>query len=113
MSTEKSSRLDRPALQRIAETFKLFGDATRLSILQALREGPRPVNDLVEELGTSQANISKHLKLLHDGGLVARDKQGMQVFYAIDNEIIFPLCELVCGKLNEEAVAAQQFSFEI
>ena len=73
MSRTKKPQLDRPALEQIAETFKLFSDATRLSILQALREGPRPVNDIVEELGTSQANISKHLKLLYDGGLLSRE----------------------------------------
>lgn len=113
MSNKNKPTLDRSALERIAETFKLFSDATRLSIIQALRDGPRPVNDLVEELGTTQANISKHLKLLHDGGLVAREKQGMQVFYSIDNDIVFPLCELVCGKLNEDVAVAKQFSFEI
>lgn len=113
MSRGKKPKLDRAALERVAETFKLFSDATRLSILQALREGPRAVNDLVHELGTSQANISKHLKLLYDGGLVSRDKQGMQVFYEIDNEIVFPLCELVCGKLNEDAVASKQVRFQI
>ena len=111
--TEKKSSLDRQALERIAETFKLFGDATRLAILQSLREGPRPVGELVETLGTTQANISKHLRILYEGGLVAREKRGMQVFYSIDSQIVFPLCELVCGKLNRATEAANQITFDI
>ena len=115
MSTEKNAKspLDRQALEKISETFKLFSDATRLAILQALKAAPRSVNDLVDELGTSQGNISKHLRILFEGDLLAREKRGMQVFYSIDNDIDFPLCELVCTKLNRQVKDAVQFSFEI
>lgn len=112
MLIEKPS-LDRFSLERIAETFKLFGDATRLGILQALREGPRSVNDLVEVLGTTQANISKHLRLLRDGGLLESEKKGIQVFYSIGDDMVFPLCELVCGKLNRDIASARDLNFEI
>lgn len=113
MSNQKDTKLDRDALERVAETFKLFSDATRLAILQALRDGPKPVNELVEELGTTQANISKHLRMLREGGLLTSEKKGIHVHYSIDDEIIFPLCELVCGKLNRDIEAASKLNFEI
>jgi len=113
MSTDKKPHLDRDALERVAETFKLFSDATRLAILQALREEARPVNELVNELGTTQANISKHLRLLREGGLLTSEKRGIQVFYSINDEIVFPMCELVCGKLNRDIEAAQNMNFSI
>ncbi len=105
--------LGREDLERIAEIFRVFSEATRLGILQALRHGERSVNELVEQLGTTQANISKQLRILHDARLLARSKRGTQVFYALDDEMITPLCELVCGKLNRDASRRPYLEFSI
>jgi DNA-binding transcriptional ArsR family regulator len=107
------SPLGRDDLERIAEIFRVFSEATRLAILQALREGEQSVNELVEKLGTTQANISKQLRVLYDARLLARSKRGTQVFYSIDDEMISPLCELVCGKLNRDATRNQFLEFSI
>ena len=101
------------ALSKMAEVFKAFADGTRLGIIQSLKEGPRTVSELHEELGTSQANISKHLRILHDQSILSREKRGMQVFYAVDDKIVFPLCELICSKLNEEQAEKVKFNFAI
>ncbi len=101
------------ALHQMAEVFKAFADGTRLGIIQSLKEGPKTVTELHEELGTSQANISKHLRLLHDQKILSREKQGMQVFYAVDDKIVYPLCELICSKLNEEQAAKAKYDFAI
>ncbi len=105
--------LDREALERVAELFRVFSEATRLAILQALMPGARSVNDLVEALGTSQANISKQLRILYDARVLSRNKRGNQVFYAISDEIVRPLCELVCGKLNRDAERSSSYEFSI
>jgi len=105
--------LEREDLERIAEIFRIFSEATRLAILQALRGGERSVNELVDELGTTQANISKQLRVLHDARLLARSKRGTQVFYSIDDDMISPLCELVCGKLNRDASRHPHLNFSI
>jgi len=112
-STPSPDPLGRDDLERIAEIFRVFSEATRLAILQALRGGERSVNDLVGELGTTQANISKQLRILYDARLLARSKRGTQVFYSIDDEMISPLCELVCGKINRDASRAQLLEFSI
>jgi DNA-binding transcriptional ArsR family regulator len=89
-------------LDRMAAKFRLLGDATRLAILRALMEGEKSVGRVVEETGSGQANVSKHLKLLHEAGLIARRKDGLQVFYRVSDPLVERLCGLVCATLYEE-----------
>lgn len=103
--------LSREALEKVAELFRVFSEATRLGILQALMGGERSVSALVEELGTTQANISKQLRVLYDARILRREKRGNQVFYSIGDEMVRPLCELVCGKLNRDVAEARSYGF--
>ena len=110
----KAPKLDREGLERVADLFRAFSEATRLAILQELKEGAMSVNDLVAAVDSSQANVSKQLRTLFEAGLVSRSKSGTQVFYEVCDEVVFTLCELVCGKLNRDAVAASRaIQFEI
>ena len=86
-------------LDAIAEKFRLLSDPTRLAILRVLMSGERSVGQVVEETARGQANVSKHLKLLADSGLVERRKQGLQVFYRIADPLVEELCQLVCRHL--------------
>lgn len=106
-------KLDRASLERIANVFKLFSEPTRLEIFQALKQGPLSVNELVAELGTSQANVSKQLRILYDSGMLERRRKGTQAFYSIRDSVIFPLCQLVCEKLNRDASQASSLEFSI
>lgn len=96
------THLGREELEEVAKLFSVFAEATRLAILQALKQGPRCVTDLVSELGTTQANISKQLQVLHAANLLHREKRGTSVFYSINEEMIFPLCRMICDKLNRD-----------
>lgn len=98
-------RLPRESLEKVAGLFAAFADATRLAILQELRGGPLSVGGLVEALGTSQANISKHLKLLHQAGLLTREREGLQVFYRVAEEDVYEMCHFACKRLRENAQA--------
>ena len=98
--------LPRPALEKIAESFRALSEATRLGILQELKEGPKTVNTLVEALELSQPNISKQLSILFAAGFLGREQQGNQVFYSIQDKMVLKLCELVCDRLNEQARAS-------
>lgn len=109
---EKKS-LDRKSLEKIASFFKVFGEPTRLAILQVLRRKSASVNDIVSALDTSQANISKQLRILYDADLLDREQRGNQVFYSIREELVFKLCELVCDKLNREASSVREVFYEI
>jgi len=114
MNKPTDRNLDRQALERVARVFSAFSDATRLAILQELKAGELPVGALVDAVGVSQGNVSKQLQLLFDAGLLTRRKQGTQVFYTISEEIVLPMCELVCGKLNRDAQATHSaLTFQI
>jgi ArsR family transcriptional regulator len=60
------------------------------------------VTQLVEASGATQANVSKHLGLLCDAGILRRRKDGMHVFYAIADPMVLELCALVCSRLQED-----------
>jgi DNA-binding transcriptional ArsR family regulator len=91
-------------LEPIAARFRVLGDATRLAILRTLLHHGRPLNvgELVAQLDMSQANISKHLRTLHDAGLVSRQARGTAAYYAVADPSISQLCEIVCGRLREQ-----------
>lgn len=104
-------KLDPQQLERVANLFRAFSEATRLAIIQELKTGEMSVSEIVELLTTSQANVSKQLKLLHDAGLVTRRKQGTQVLYQIADPMVFELCGLVCEKLNRDALKPARLRF--
>ena len=90
------------ALELVAARFKLLAEPMRLRLLQALHDGELTVTQLEEATGATQANVSKHLGLLCHAGILSRRKEGMHVFYAIADRIVFDLCELVCARLHED-----------
>ncbi len=89
-------------LDLVADRFKALSDRARLSLLQALRGGPLTVNELVEATSMGQANVSRHLALLHTNGLVSRERDGVYVRYQLADRDVLKLCELVCGRLETE-----------
>jgi DNA-binding transcriptional ArsR family regulator len=90
------------ALDMVAGRFRILSEPVRLRILQRLQEGEASVGTLVEDLTLNQANVSKHLQLLHQAGVVNRRREGLQVFYRIADQSIFQLCNLVCGSLSDQ-----------
>jgi DNA-binding transcriptional ArsR family regulator len=92
-------------IEHVAERFRVLGDATRLSILRCLREQVElNVGEICEILeGQSQANISKHLRTLHDAGIVARRREGTAAYYRIADPSITKLCDVVCSRLMIQA----------
>jgi DNA-binding transcriptional ArsR family regulator len=86
-------------LELTARKFQMLGDPTRLAILKVLMEGERSVGQVVEETGRGQANVSKHLKMLAESGLISRRKEGLQVFYRVGDPLVEKLCQLVCASI--------------
>ena len=94
-------------LAMIAERFKALAEPARLQLLRCLQEQEMSVNELVEATGLGQANVSKHLQLLHTHGFVSRRKEGLYVYYTLADKSVFKLCEIMCGRL-EAHVEAQR-----
>lgn len=86
----------------IAERFRVIGDPMRIRLLDRLREESATVGQLQHDLGSSQQNVSKHLGVLHRAGIVSRAKEGTAVRYAISDQSVFEICELVCGGLRRQ-----------
>ncbi len=89
-------------LELIARRFRVLGEPMRIRLLDQLREGEQTVNELTERLGAGQQNVSKHLSLLADAGLLARRRDGNHVYYRIVDAGALDLCEEVCGSLEQQ-----------
>ena len=63
-------------VQQVAEYFSILSEPMRLRILNLLREGEKCVQELVEATATSQANVSKHLKVMLQAGILSRRSEG-------------------------------------
>jgi ArsR family transcriptional regulator len=96
-------------LALMAEKFRMLSDPTRLAILRVLmHNGEKSVTQVVAETGHSVANVSKHLKQLATGGLLARRKEGPFVKYRLDDPVIEKICELVCDSLRRDLEEQQR-----
>lgn len=93
------------ALELVAARFHMLSEPMRLRLLNELHSGERTVTQLTLATGAGQANVSKHLGMMADVGLVSRRKEGLNVFYFIVDESIFELCDLVCSQLHAELSA--------
>ena len=87
----------------VADQFKVLAEPARLMILDAMREGEMTVTELVDRTGIAQANVSKHLRLLHAHGFVKRRKNSQFVHYSAANRSVYKLCDVMCLHLEDEA----------
>ncbi|MHB8303235.1 MAG: ArsR/SmtB family transcription factor [Acidobacteriaceae bacterium] len=81
----------------------MLGEPYRLRLLQILEPGEKTVGELVSALDGNQPNVSKHLQMLHDAGLVGRRREGTSIYYGIADPMVFKLCDLVCQSAAEKA----------
>ena len=86
----------------IARRFRALSEPLRVRILDVLRDGELSVNALAEQLGAGQQNVSKHLAVLVESGMLARRKDGIHVYYRIADDGVFALCDQVCGALQAQ-----------
>jgi DNA-binding transcriptional ArsR family regulator len=94
--------LPEPFVELVAQRFRVLGEPMRIKLLDRLREGDATVSELQEALGASQQNVSKHLAILYDAGMVGRAKDGTHVRYSISDPSIFELCDQVCGGVRRQ-----------
>jgi DNA-binding transcriptional ArsR family regulator len=99
-------------VELIAQRFRVLSEPTRIRLLDALRGGPATVGELQAATGASQQNVSKHLALLLDAGMVGRVKDGNRSLYSIADQSLMDLCEQVCGGLRRQ-VAEIEALFEV
>ena len=91
-----------PLVDLIAQRFRVLAEPMRIKLLDRLRDGDATVGELQAALGASQQNISKHLGILHNAGMVTRTKDGNHTRYSIADEGVFELCKQVCGGVRRQ-----------
>ncbi|MGG6293346.1 ArsR/SmtB family transcription factor [Leptolyngbya sp. AN02str] len=104
------AKLSPEALSLMADFFKVLSEVSRLQIVCSLKTGAKNVTEIIEDTGLGQANVSKHLKMLSQAGVVAREQRGVCVYYRIANPFLFELCDLVCDAL---AIQVEQQSQQL
>ena len=104
--------LPHPIPEELAELvvrrFRLLAEVMRIRLLDRLRDGEATVGELAEALESSQQNVSKHLGVLAEAGILGRRKDGNRVYYRIVDESVFALCEQVCGSLQAQLRALNE-----
>jgi len=85
-----------------AELFGVLATPMRLRILSALCDQEKSVSQLLQEIDTTQPNLSQHLNLLYRSGILARRKEGTQVIYRVQSEQAVTLCRSVCTQIAIE-----------
>ena len=80
--------LPEPVVELVARRFRVIGEPMRIRILDRLRDGEATVAELTEALGASQQNVSKHLGVLHEAGILSRRKHGTSTLYAIADDSV-------------------------
>jgi DNA-binding transcriptional ArsR family regulator len=85
-----------------AELFGVLATPMRLRILSALCDGERSVTQLLERIDATQPNLSQHLTVLYRSGVLAKRKEGTQVFYRVQSEKAVALCRAVCTQIAIE-----------
>jgi DNA-binding transcriptional ArsR family regulator len=100
-------------VELIADRFRALSEPTRIKLLDRLRDGEATVLELTALTGTTQQNVSKHLGVLQQAGIVARRKEGNYAYYRIVDEGVYSLCETVCGSLREQVEAVRQLVTEV
>ncbi len=83
-------------MEIIAARFRALGEVSRLQILKCLQDGETNVTDLVERTGLSQPNVSRHLTVLTNVGLIGRRKVGLNVMYRVIDRSLVDICTIVC-----------------
>ena len=86
-----------------AEIFRVMSAPMRLKIISCLCNGEKNVSQLLEEIDTTQPNMSQHLNTLYQAGVIGRRREGVQIFYRIINDRVVTLCRAVCTQIAIES----------
>ena len=90
------------AFDAVAAYFSVLSEPTRLRIMHSICETEKTVSQIVDEIGATQTNVSRHLGMMHRSGVLARRKEGNQVYYRAADTAMVELCRGVCKRISEQ-----------
>ena len=106
MGEYHGERFSGEVLVMLAERFKVFSEPMRLKLVYSLMDGEKSVSQLVRDTGGLQANVSKHLGMLLDAGVVGRRKEGLHTCYKVTDGSVYEICDLMCGSIQDRLAAS-------
>jgi DNA-binding transcriptional ArsR family regulator len=89
----------------VAELFSVLATPIRLKIISAVCQGEKNVSQLLSEIDTTQPNMSQHLSMLYRSGVLAKRREGTQIYYRLQSERVATLCRSVCTQVAIELEA--------
>ena len=104
---QKGSDLDE-MFDLAAETFRVMSAPMRLKIINCLCTEEKNVGQLLEEIDTTQPNMSQHLNTLFKSKILGRRREGVQIYYRIINERVVTLCRAVCTQIAIDSDIAHE-----
>jgi len=104
-SKDLSSPVARDLLRQHAKVFKALGNEQRAAIVCALSNGPMAVSDIAEAIGLEVPNVSQHLRVLRESGVLEDRREGKYVYYAVANPKFLEACRLIRDAMIEESEA--------
>lgn len=99
METDLNKEQMQKLFEEVSNYFSLLSEPTRLKILHALCNGERQVGEIVGLIESTQANVSRQLNMLYRARILARRKEGTQVYYRIDDQSTIDFCRMVCSRM--------------
>ncbi len=101
MATAPSST-ENAVFESVAELFSLLSTPVRLKIISALCNGEKNVSELLDEIDTTQPNMSQHLSTLYRAGVLGKRRDSTQIYYRLQSERVATLCRAVCTQVAIE-----------
>ena len=90
-----------------AELFRVMSAPLRLKIISSLCDGEKTVSELLNDIATTQPNMSQHLSTLYQAGVLGKRRDGVKIYYRIVNQRVVTLCRAVCIQIASETDLAQ------
>lgn len=109
----KHDPLSVEAIEMVASRFRILGEPIRIRILQILQEGERTVSEVVAAVGSTQPNVSKHLRILQEAGFVGRRQTGNNVICFIADPTVLDLCDTVCSSISDQLTDHARLAAEL
>lgn len=97
-----ASSVEDQVFESVAELFAVLSTPIRLKIISAVCHGEKNVSELLEQIDTTQPNMSQHLSTLYRSGVLAKRREGTQVYYRLQSERVATLCRAVCSQVAIE-----------
>lgn len=86
-----------------AELFRVLSAPMRLKVIKSLCDSEKNVSELLAEINTTQPNMSQHLNTLYTSGILQKRRDGVQIYYRIEDERVANLCKIVCAQVSQSA----------